>query len=78
MKEKLHPPYGFEVIRMSRIDPSRQVSIDVARTGFPAFTEGRNINKMFENKTSNLPNLDLNRSKSRKFAQLFQNPEFSA
>ena len=48
IKEKLSPSlsfpiYSFAVIRMSRIDPSPQVSIDAARVGFPAFTEGQNI-----------------------------------
>ena len=33
---------------MSRIDPSRQVSIDAARACFPAFTEGRNMAEVFE------------------------------
>ena len=34
--------WDLGAFRVSRIDPSHQVSIDAARAGFPAFTEGHN------------------------------------
>ena len=37
----------LEAFRVSRIDPSRQVSMSAARAASPGFTEGQNIKKVF-------------------------------